>query len=470
VNNWILLFSAFFILFATMFPTLSEAVTGERITVGPPFFNTWMLPIGLTLLLLTGIGPLLAWRKSTIVNLRHQFLWPVSSALATSALFVALGFRIWVSGICIALCAFVMATIIQEFWRGTNVRRATTGTDVLTALVGLVSRNKRRYGGYIVHVGIVLIFFGFAGNGFKQEEIVNLLPGQQTTVGDYTLRNDRLDVADDGQKQAVTAYISVFKNGQQIDTLYPARWFYHKNQQPTTEAAIRRSLPEDLHVVLGNFDAATQAAHLQINVNPLVNWVWLGFGIMALGTGIALLPERAFAFALAKLPPDAAATTAALLLAVLIGWTPVRAQAQPRDNVVSPPMSELEKQLQSEIVCMCGGCKAPLNDCPMLQCATREQEKAMLKELVEAGNTRDEIVSIFIQRFGGQDVLGAPLNEGFNRLAWLFPYLVGGGSAALVGLIAVRLSRRHPETDEDVLESVEPELEERLNDELSDLD
>ena len=470
VNNWILLFSAFFILFATMFPTLSEAVTGERITVGPPFFNTWMLPIGLTLLLLTGIGPLLAWRRSTVANLRHQFLWPLSSAVATAALFVALGFRIWVSGLCIALCAFVMGTVIQEFWRGTNVRRATTGTDVLTALVGLVSRNKRRYGGYIVHVGIVLIFFGFAGNGFKQEEIVNLLPGQQTTVGDYTLRNDRLDVADDGQKQRVTAYISVFKNGQQIDTLYPARWFYHKSQQPTTEAAIRRTLPEDLHVVLGNFDAATQAAHLQINVNPLVNWVWLGFGIMVLGTGIALLPERAFAFALAKLPPDAAATTAAVLLAVLIGWTPVRAQTQQPENVVSAPMSELEKQLQSEIVCMCGGCKAPLNDCPMLQCATREQEKAILRELVEDGKTHDEIVSEFIQRFGGQDVLGAPLNEGFNLLAWLFPYLVGGGSAALVGLMAVRLSRRRPETHEDVPEPVEPEIEERLNDELSDLD
>ena len=471
VNNWILLFSAFFILFATMFPTLSEAVMGERITVGPPFFNTWMLPIGLTLLLLTGIGPLLAWRQSTISNLRQQFLWPVTSGLTTAAVFVGLGFRIWVSGICIALCAFVMGTVVQEFWRGTNVRRATTGTDVLTALVGLVSRNRRRYGGYIVHVGIVLIFFGFAGNGFKQEEIINLLPGQQTVVGDYTLRNDRLDVSDDGQKQTVTAFISVFKDGRQIDTLYPARWFYHKSQQPTTEAAIRRTLPEDLHVVLGNFDAATQAAHLQINVNPLVNWVWLGFGIMALGTGIALLPERAFAFALAKLPPDAAATTAALVLAVFLGSAPVRAQPLPGgNNVVAAPMSELEKQLQSEIVCMCGGCKAPLDDCPMLQCATREQEKALLHELVEEGNSHDEIVSAFIERFGGQDVLGAPLDEGFNRLAWLFPYLVGGGSAALVGLVAVRLSRRRPESEGDVPEPVDPEIEERLNDELSDLD
>jgi cytochrome c-type biogenesis protein CcmF len=127
VNNWILLFSAFFILFATMFPTISEALTGERITVGPPFFNQWMLPIGLVMLLLTGIGPLLAWRKTTASNLQNQFVWPTVAALAAAALFVALGFRIWVSGICIALCAFVMGTIVQEFWRGANVRRRSNG-------------------------------------------------------------------------------------------------------------------------------------------------------------------------------------------------------------------------------------------------------------------------------------------------------------------------------------------------------
>src|SRR5438876_190958 len=165
VNNWILLFSAFFVLFATMFPTLSEAVTGERITVGPPFFNKWMLPIGLVLLFLTGIGPLLAWRKSSMRNLWHQFMWPVVSAFATAGALAAIGVRVWVSGLCFAICAFVTATIVQEFIRGANVRRGTTGTDLLTAMVGLVSRNKRRYGGYIVHIGIVLIFLGFAGEG-----------------------------------------------------------------------------------------------------------------------------------------------------------------------------------------------------------------------------------------------------------------------------------------------------------------
>src|SRR6187431_184654 len=122
VNNWILLFSAFFVLFVTMFPTLSEAVTGERITIGPPFFNRWMVPIGLTLLLLTGIGPLLAWRKTTVSNFKYQFMWPTIGALVSTALVAAFGIRVWSSGICFVLSGFVFGTIWQEFWRGAVIR------------------------------------------------------------------------------------------------------------------------------------------------------------------------------------------------------------------------------------------------------------------------------------------------------------------------------------------------------------
>ncbi|HZY06835.1 MAG TPA: cytochrome c biogenesis protein CcsA, partial [Ilumatobacteraceae bacterium] len=181
-NNWILLFSAFFVLFATMFPTLSEAVTGTRITVAGPFYNTWMAPVGLILLFLTGVGPLLAWRKSTLINLRDQFLFPTIAGVVVGGAMLALGVRVWASGLCFAFSAFVVGTISQEFWRGARVRQGATGTDMLTAAIGLVARNKRRYGGYIIHVGIVLIFLGFAGNGFKRDEEVTLKPGQQATV------------------------------------------------------------------------------------------------------------------------------------------------------------------------------------------------------------------------------------------------------------------------------------------------
>src|SRR6058998_1292569 len=136
VNNWILLFSALFVLFATMFPTLSEAVTGNRLTVAAPFFNKWMIPIGLILLFLTGVGPLLAWQKTTASNLRDQFMYPVAAAVVTGIAMAAIGVRFWSSGLCFALCAFTTATIVQEFWRGGNVRRQSTGTDLFTAIIG----------------------------------------------------------------------------------------------------------------------------------------------------------------------------------------------------------------------------------------------------------------------------------------------------------------------------------------------
>ena len=155
----------------------------------------------------------------------------------------------------------------------------------MTALIGLVSRNKRRYGGYIAHLGFVLICLGFAGDGFKRDETVLLKPGQQTTVGKlYTLRNEGLKISDDGQKQMTTAIIAVFVDGKQVDTLYPAKWAYRKHEQePTTEVAIRRTLAEDLYVVLAfqPSDLATQTATLTIVINPLVNWIWLGFGVLS---------------------------------------------------------------------------------------------------------------------------------------------------------------------------------------------
>src|SRR5262249_54994631 len=160
-----------------MFPTLSEAVTGTRLTVATPFYNKWMTPVGLILLFLTGTGPLLAWRKSTLVNIRDQFMWPVLSGLLTGGVLAAFGLRIWSSGLCFALSAFVTTKIAQEYWRGARVRRRNTGTDFITALIGLVGRNKRRYGGYIVHVGIVLMFLGFAGSAYKIDRQVALKQG-----------------------------------------------------------------------------------------------------------------------------------------------------------------------------------------------------------------------------------------------------------------------------------------------------
>jgi cytochrome c-type biogenesis protein CcmF len=482
VNNWILLFSAMFVLFATMFPTLSEAVTGNRLTVVAPFFNKWLVPIGLIMLVLTGTGPLLAWRKSTVINLRDSFLFPIAMGVLTAAGLVAIGLREWAAVTCFALCAFVTGTISQEFWRGMQIRRKNTGTDVFTALVGLVGRNKRRYGGYIVHVGIVLIFLGFAGNAYKRDQQVLLKPGEELTIGRYTLRNDGVKLNDDGQKQAVTAFIAVFENGKQVDTMYPARWYFRKHEnEPTTEVAIRRSIAEDLYIVLAadKESAATQSASLAISVNPLVNWVWFGFCMLAFGTFIALLPERTYSFALAKMPEGAVTTTLVLLLiATLGGGTTVSAQQHSTGASLSTDdvrtsyyaRNDFERQMQHDIVCTCGACgHANIGECRKDACGVSHQMRGELATLVDQGKSRDEIIDWFVTTYRSEEMLGAPLDRGFNRLAWLFPYLMGATGALAIGLAAVRWTRRQ-ETTPEAPAPTDPRLEERLDDELRNLD
>jgi len=477
VNNWILLFSALFVLFATMFPTLSEAINGHRLTVATVFYTKWMAPVGLILLFLTGVGPLLAWRKSTLANIRHQFLWPVSAAVVTAGTLAALGWQFWASGLCFALCAFVTGTVVQEFWRGGLVRRKNTGTDLLTAIIGLVGRNKRRYGGYIVHLGIVLIFLGFAGNAYKRDTQVLLKLGQETTLGRYTLRNDGVKVSDDGQKQMITGYIAVFEKGRQIDTLYPARWYFRKHEQePTTEVAIRRSLAEDLYLVLA-FDPqnlATQTASLQIVVNPLVNWIWLGFGILALGTGIALLPERTYSFALAKLPAEAVATTSVLLFIAMVAGGEAALSAQMTGSAAAQTSfyarTPFEKQMQHEIVCTCGCGHITIAECRKDPCATSHQMRGELAALIDQDKSHDEIIQAFVTKHGSEEMLGAPIDKGFNRLAWLLPYLLGATGAIAVGMTALRWSRHNDAEPSTSQPPVDQELEERLDNELSNLD
>jgi cytochrome c-type biogenesis protein CcmF len=472
VNNWILLFCAFFVLFATMFPTISEAVTGERITVGPPFFNRWMLPIGLMLLLLTGIGPLLAWRKSSVSNLRYQFLWPSVVAILTAAMVLGLGIRVWSSGLCFVFSGFVLGTVWQEIYRGAVIRRKSTGTDLLTATIGLIGRSRRRYGGYIVHVGIVLMFLGFAGQGFKQSEQVLLKPGQQTTVGDYTVRMDALRVTNDDQKQMVTGHLTVIDRGKEIGKMYPARWFFNKHDEPTTEVAIRRMPAEDLYVVMPSYQVSDQSASLEIVVNPLVNWIWFGFAIMALGTGIVLLPERTFAFAMAKFPAEIA-TTAGMLLLMLSLAAPALAQhTTGAQNVPLTARSPLETELHEAIICMCGTCgRQSLSECT---CGTAAEMRAEIAALVKEGKTKEEVIQYYIAKYGSQEPLAAPIDKGFNRLAWLFPYALGGFGAIAGAFMVRRWSRRSSAPQEATASQPVPAenaaFQARLDRELEDLD
>jgi cytochrome c-type biogenesis protein CcmF len=480
-NNWVLLFSAVFVLFATMFPTITEAITGERLTVGPPFFNTWMTPVGLILLLLTGIGPLLAWRSSPVGQMWHQFRWPLLSGIAAGVLTLSLGIRVWSSGLCFAFSGFVLGTIVQEFVRGAAVRRQSTGTDLFTAMVGLVSRNKRRYGGYLVHVGIVLMFMGFAGEGFGRDEQALLKPGQTVQVDRYVLRLDAIRATDDDQKQMVTAQVTVMDTaGKTLGTMYPAKWFYRSRpQEPTTEVAIQRTLAEDLYIVMAAFELGEQSASVEVHVNELVNWIWIGFGLMALGTGIALLPETVFALAGARVGAEAAATL--LLIGVLLTPAGLRAHEmqEPAASAAAPASgtlvfrSALERDLANEVMCTCG-CRLPAGTCGMTNCEGKASQLAKIKTLVDEGKDRDAVLASFVQEFGGQHILARPLDEGYHKLLWLLPYTLAGLSALGLAFIARRWAAGRSDIAtagaSAAVAGVDPSLRQQLDDELRDLD
>ena len=470
-NNWVLLFAAFFVLFATMFPTLSEAVTGQRLTVAAPFFNKWMTPVGFILLFLTGVGPLMAWRKSTLMNMQHQFMWPLLASIVTAAGTRYAGIPLWASGVCFALCAWVATAIIQEFVRGASVRRSTTGTDIFTALVGLFARSRRRYGGYVVHLGIVLVFLGFAGNGFERDVEVSLKPGQETVLAPFTVKARALTVTQDALKQMITANVEVFRDGQSLGSMYPARWyFFGRESEPTTEVALRRGAAGDLYLVLVAYDVPAQEAQLLVRFNPLVNWIWLGVAIMVIGTITAMLPERAFAFATSRVPADSAVTTTLLLiLALSLGTAGLHAQHVEGARVTVAPKTPLEKDLMEHVICRCGTCgRRRIGECT---CSQAADQRAEVSRLVAEGKTREQIVEALVAQWGSQEVLAEPIDQGFNRMAWLLPYGIGLSGIVLVGGVAVRWSRkRGVPADAPTTPTSRQDLSDRLDDELRELD
>jgi cytochrome c-type biogenesis protein CcmF len=302
-NNLMLVGIAFAVFWGTVFPVISEAVRGVKITVGPPFFNQVNAPLGIALLFLTGIGPVIAWRRATAKNLRRAFFWPIAAGLAAGAVMAALGMPLGGAWLTFVGSVFSLGTIVQEFWRGMRARQAMLHESAPRALGRMIDKNRRRYGGYIVHVGVIAIFVGIAAStAFRIETQQTLATGKTMDVGRYQLRYERITTDENAHMQSLKAVVAVLVDGKQIDTLYPEKRFYKKPKQPTTEVANRSTLREDLYVVLGSYDPQTQLVTLQAYVNPLVVWIWLGGLIMAIGTGVSMWPsvaERAVAVAAA---------------------------------------------------------------------------------------------------------------------------------------------------------------------------
>lgn len=290
-NNLILLGATFAVLWGTVFPLISEAVRGVKITVGPPFFNQVNVPIALALLALTGIGPVLAWRHTSPRNLRHQFALPLLVMLLFGGGLLFAGIRHFYAFLAFALGVFVISTIVQEFARGVRARRRNQDEHFLQALVHLVLRNQRRYGGYVVHFGVVLIFVGIAGSAFNREMEITIAAGESGDIGSYRLLFERVSTVNTAAMSGVGADLTVFQREKTLRRLHPEKRLYRTHEQPTTEVAILSRWHEDLYVVLAGVDDE-QRATFKVYVNPLVRWLWVGGLVLVAGAVIAFWPLR----------------------------------------------------------------------------------------------------------------------------------------------------------------------------------
>ncbi len=296
-NNLLFVAACFTVLWGTLFPILSEWVQGNKITVGPPFFNKVIIPVGLLLLMLTAVGPLLAWRKTSLESIRRNFFWPAIGALAVVVALLVLGVRPWVDAsyffslMTFALAALVTFTVVSEFVRGGRVISRHTGQGLPASMVQLGRRNTRRYGGYVVHFGVAVIVIGLAGAAFNQEQEKEMGNGDSMKIGVYELICRSYTQDDNPNYSSESAILDVFKSGKQVDTLYPTRLVFKASNQPSTRPDIYYTMKEDLYVVYEGLNEQTGHPILKVHLNPLVSWIWAGVHLMVLGTILALLPN-----------------------------------------------------------------------------------------------------------------------------------------------------------------------------------
>jgi cytochrome c-type biogenesis protein CcmF len=298
-NNLVFVGIAFSVLWGTLFPIISEWVRGTKITVGESFFNSVNVPLGLLLLALTGIGPLIAWRRASVANIQRQFAFPASLGLFVGAMLFVLGIRELSPLMAWTLSGFVSGTILQEFYKGVGARRRMHGENPVVALARLVSRNRRRYGGYIVHAGIVILFSAFAGMAFKQEHDITLADGESFTTTDpygreWTFTSEGISEFKALNRQVVAVSLRPTMNGRTFPVLTSEKRQHFDTRgvptfQPSTEVGILYTVRQDVYLVLAG--TVGDRAEMRINFNPLVAWVWHGGMLMAIGGLIVMWPQ-----------------------------------------------------------------------------------------------------------------------------------------------------------------------------------
>jgi cytochrome c-type biogenesis protein CcmF len=321
-NNLVLLTACFVILWGTLFPILSEFVQGSKVTVGAPWYNQVAVPVGLFLLFLTGVGPLLPWRSTSLRSVRRNFVLPVIALWATVIVALVAGVRPWKDGafdegnfyalVAFAIGAGVLTAILSEFLRGAAVIMRQTGRNVVSATWLLTRRNTRRYGGYIIHIGVVIIVIGLAGTAFNRNEERELGLHDKLSIGPYTLECVGFTQDTNPNYNSDYALLDVYKGGKRLFQMAPEKRVYLVSGQPQTMVAIH-SLPSwDLYVVFEGANPDTGQPIIKAFLNPLVSWIWAGLVITVFGTLVALVPSLSPATAAVRVSARSATAQPAL--------------------------------------------------------------------------------------------------------------------------------------------------------------
>jgi cytochrome c-type biogenesis protein CcmF len=502
INNWALLGIATFIAVATVFPKISE-LWSEPVTVGPVFYNRWVVPAGLVVFALMGAGPLFGYRKTSQKALWRGFLAPsivmVVTMLAHLVIGRSIGFPAMITSdsiypgalgvilgglgsilplISIGLCSFNLAVIVQEYVRGVQARRATNPDEgVATALARIVSRGRRRYGGYIVHAGIALMFLGFTGKSWGVDKETSLQAGESYEVERYRLTYTAPRMEVDPGKRMVFADVSVaLKDGTPIGTMSPAKFIYRKMpEQPTSEVAMLHTLRDDIYLVIGVVNPQTKVATFQIHINPLVSWIWVGLIVLILGSVISMWPDALLGeVGVWSYARAVGSATGSIMFGVILAATPSRAHAQASSlhagtvELTSPE----EREVFPMLLCQCGACaRLPLDSCV---CSTAEEERAHIRTMLESHTPKQAIFDDYVARYGTAS-LAVPPNRGKLKSIWLVPL----GVVTVAGLGAVFLVRKWRRTGDepavaratgDLPRKSEDEYDRKLDEELRRLD
>jgi cytochrome c-type biogenesis protein CcmF len=507
LNNFGLLGIMLFILVATTFPMVSEALWNEKVTVGPPYYNAWMQPLGLGVFFLMGMGTLFGWKKTSTDALKNAFVFPVGAFFIAATLHFLVGsrfgyaavmwsepiyggvmgkalqaFNAYTPVIGFSLCVFNVAVIAQEYYWLYRARLKTGAekTPKILWLLGVVPgfcysvvslppASRRRYGGYLVHLGIALMFFGFTGKSWNLDKEMTLSPGQTVEIDRMMLEyvGPRMEV--DNNKRMIFADVRVWKKGatvtrtasddgkgpatvkvegQQIAQLSPAKFIYKKMpESPTTEVAMLHSVRDDLYLVVGTINPQTKTASFQIHLNALVGWIWFGALMMIFGSFVCmwpeLEPEESRVWQVARgVGAAAASTTIAICLALL----PVPAFAQPTasQHAGSVEISNVkEKGLFQQLRCMCGTCpRELLSTCA---CSTADQTRERLRMRLARGESAEQIIDEYTKEFGTES-LSIPPNSGGMRAIYAVPLVALLGVGAGLGVV---LKKWRSNADED---------------------